>query len=97
MKENIKAVGWWLIMSSADPTKYSATIKGIGLGTIPVIIALTGVTGAHFDSDTLTSLVDTISSIVQISLTLIATAWSLYGILRKGYLTFVGENHQPKE
>lgn len=83
----------WLLLSSADPTKMSLAIKGILMGIIPVIVSLTGLTGiAGVDASSLTIAVDAIASIVQVALTIVSSAMTLYGLIRKLWTTIVGEN-----
>lgn len=82
----------WIVYSSANPAKYSGTLKW-GLGLTAVLI--TGVLGfAHLQFPTAdwTSFGDALIQGVQdilAGLTLLGTAFSL---LRKMYLTVTGKN-----
>ncbi len=89
----LKSALRWLLRSSADPTKVSSTVKAALLGIVPVVIWLSGLTGAHFDSDAFTLAVNSIATVVQYALSFISAAWAAYGLIRKFWLTYQGTNH----
>lgn len=80
----------WLVTSSADPSKYSAMVKGaLGLG-VAYIIQLSALTCGYaifcVDPSLLQSVVQTIGNIVYFGLSLISAAVFLYGLSRKIWL-----------
>ena len=66
------------VMSSADATKYSMTFKGMALSLLPLFLLLTGLTEAE-----MTPIIDTITNIIFVATSLIASVQILYGSLRK--------------
>ena len=70
-----------LIMSSANATKYSTTVKGLLIGILPVIMAVTGLT-----TEDAQSWIDVITNLVFFGTSLIATIQVIYGLARKIYL-----------
>lgn len=80
----------WLVTSSADPTKYSAMVKGtLGLG-VAYVIQLSALTCGYaifcVDPSLLQSVVQTIGNIVYFGLSLISAVVFLYGLGRKVWL-----------
>jgi|SRR5665213_1618826 len=80
----------WLVTSSADPTKYSAMVKGtLGLA-IAYIIQLSALTCGYaifcVDPTLLQSAVQTIGNIVYFFLSLVSAGVFLYGLGRKIWL-----------
>jgi hypothetical protein len=81
----------WLVTSSADPTKYSATIKGAGYMAVSYIISLLGLTCAYHllcvsaDGDSLKTVVDTVANIVQWLLLIVGGINFIAGFIRKLY------------
>lgn len=79
----------WIVRSSTNPSQESLTIKGILVATIPTIMFLLNVTHLGAGQDmavwqaTLTSLFDTVATLIQLGLTLIAALMTGYGLLRK--------------
>lgn len=87
----------WLLASSADPQKVSLTLKGVLIGVIPTIIAFAGLTGVTIpDQEALTSIVNDGSMIVQILLGMVASAMTVWGLLRKIWRTWNGTNEVLK-
>jgi hypothetical protein len=80
----------WLVTSSADPTRYSATVKGaLGFGVAWLLQLSPLVCGAHLicvDPQVLDSVVQTIGNIVYFGLSLISAALFLWGLGRKIWL-----------
>lgn len=66
------------VMSSSDATKYSMTFKGMALSLLPLFLLLTGLTEAE-----MTPIIDTITNIIFVATSLIASVQILYGSLRK--------------
>jgi hypothetical protein len=81
----------WLVTSSADPTKYSATIKGTGYMLVAWAISLFGVTCSFHivcvqaDGDSLRTVVDTVATITQGILLVVGGIHFLAGFIRKLY------------
>lgn len=83
----------WLIWSSANPAKVSATIKGLGMYLIPILVTVSGLTGlAAPDQEGLTAIVDMIATAVTVLGTIIASIVTLVGIIRKIITTWRGDN-----
>lgn len=75
----------WLILSSADENKLSATIKGSAIFTIAIAVASI----FHIDlSNISTSLVSLIVALSQIC----GALYAAYGAIRKLYRTFKSTN-----
>lgn len=78
----MKKILSWLIVSSNDPSKISATIKGVGLMLIPIIAAIVvTVTGVDIPQSSWIELLDGVISFA-------GAALALFGISRKIYLSF---------
>jgi hypothetical protein len=81
----------WLVTSSADPSKYSATIKGVGYMGVAYIISLLGFTCASHlfcvaaDGDSLKTVVDTVATIAQSVLLIVGGINFIAGFVRKLY------------
>src|SRR5436305_1423909 len=90
MKNAIENIVAWIVVSSADPTEISLTVRGALVGIIPTLMAVAGIAHINLgDGSILTTLVDGIASTVQLALTLVATAMTVYGATRKlWYLIF---------
>ena len=80
----------WLVTSSADPNKYSATVKGaLGIGVAWLLQISPLTCAAHivcFDPTVLSSVVQTAGNIVYLGLSLISAVVFLFGLARKIYL-----------
>lgn len=90
MKQFLK----WIVTSSANPSKVSATIKGV-LGVavtwLTVIFGFAHIGGA----DQLGSIVDGIIAFVQALAACVSAAVFLIGLIRKLELTMKGQNPTP--
>lgn len=62
--------------SSASPDKVGLTIKGVGLGLIPVLIIALKIAGVSVLESDLVSLIESLS-------TAVASIMVIYGLLRK--------------
>jgi uncharacterized membrane protein len=76
MKKFIK----WLVISSADPSKVSLTVRGALLSIIPTVILIAQMLHMEWSLEQLTQLVEGITAII-------ATALTLFGLIRKLVLT----------
>ena len=80
----------WLVTSSADPAKYSSTVKGaLGLVVAWLIQLSPFFCGAHIicvDTSLLNSVVETIGTIVYLGLSLVSALALLFGAVRKLWL-----------
>ena len=65
-----------IFRSSVNPEKLSLTIKGIGVGLIPVIILISRAGGIELGAEELTNLVVAVSASV-------AAFMTVYGLIRK--------------
>jgi hypothetical protein len=90
MKQALKNLVAWIVVSSADPTEVSLTVKAALVAVIPTLMAVAGVAHINLgDGTVLTSLVDALVQFIQVALTLIATAMAVWGAVRKvWYLLF---------
>jgi len=90
MKEALKNLIAWIVVSSADPGEVSLTVKGALIAVIPTLMAVAGIAHINLgDGSVLTSLVDGIAQFIQAALTLVATVVIVVGAARKlWYLVF---------
>lgn len=83
----------WLVTSSADPQRYSMTVKGaLSLWAAWVIQFLPITCGFHLicvDQTVLMTAVDTIGNIVYLGLSLLGAVQVLVGLGRKAWLNRV--------
>jgi len=84
----------WLLQSSADPSEVSLTIKGLLIGVVPVLMTVLGLAHINLGQDQITGLVDGLVGFVQAALTLISAIATLWGILRKIWLTVFASSAQ---
>jgi len=83
----------WLILSSADAQKLSLSVKGVLLGIVPILIAVTGVAGIQIpNAETLTSIIDLVATFLQVALGIVASVITAIGLIRKIITTFQGTN-----
>lgn len=83
----------WLIWSSTNPAKVSATIKGLGMYLIPVVLTVSGLTGiATPDQEGLTAILDMIATALTVLGTIVASIVTLVGVVRKIITTWQGTN-----
>jgi predicted histidine transporter YuiF (NhaC family) len=73
----------WLLVSSSDSEQVSLTIRGLLVGFIPAIMFAAGFAHVNIGQDQLNELVNGIVSFIETLLTLIATAMTLFGLVRK--------------
>ena len=85
----------WIVLSSEDPTEASLTIKGFLLGVLPVLMAVAGIAHFNVGQQQLSDIFDAIAQIVQVLLTIVATAMTAYGLLRKLWNTI--QAHQASQ
>lgn len=76
----------WLVVSSADPEKYSLTIKAVGAGLVTVLTVVLGF--ARIPAGDFTPVVDGLVVVVQAFFGLVSALAFLYGVFRKLYLTW---------
>ena len=90
MKQALQKLIAWIVVSSADPDEVSLTVKGALVAVIPTLMAVAGIAHINLgDGSLLTSLVDALAELIQVTLTLVATAIAVWGITRKiWYLVF---------
>lgn len=80
----------WLVYSSADPKRYSATLKSSLLLLGTVVASVAGV--ANIQVGDLNPLIAGIVNVVESALYLISSIGVVYGLGRKLWLSAVGEN-----
>lgn len=95
--KTLNSIGKWLVRSSADPARWSLTIKGVLLGIVPVVMAVAGLANLDIGSDKVSAIIDGIASLVQVVLALVAMVMTAYGIVRKLYNTIMGHIDVPQE
>lgn len=88
----MKKVFKWLVVSSADPKKVSLTVKAVLTGLIPLAIAVSGVTEIPLDQNSMQAVASTVAQFVETALTLVSITLTAAGLLRKIYLSVIGEN-----
>ncbi len=81
----------WLLVSSADVNEWSLTIKGATV-LVPTIVLFGNLAHVQFSSETLTSIVDTISTVVLYTGSILSGLATAIGLGRKVYLTITGKN-----
>lgn len=100
MKNFLVTVWTWITISSADPEKYSSTIKFALLGIIPYVLQATALAcGFHLphacvslDQDALTAIIEGISNVAFWSLSLVSGIGTLWALIRKVGRTIQGSN-----
>lgn len=99
----MKKILRWILVSSADPKKTSASVKFALLALIPYAIhAIRLSCGFGFgcldiSSESLTLVVENVASIVEGLLMIVALVGGIYSLVRKVVLTFKGENKALEE
>lgn len=86
-KQALDNVLHWVLASSANPSAASLTVRGLLVSAVPTIMLIAGFAHINLGSDTLTSLFDSIATLVQDVLTVVGAAMTTWGILRKIVLT----------
>lgn len=89
----IKSVLAWLVFSSKNSAKISLTIKAALTGLITVATIYAGIANVQLPTEALTQTVDAIVTFVQTAFLAISSAVTVYGLLRKIWTTFTGDNH----
>lgn len=82
----------WFVRSSADPTKVSATVKGILTLVVPAIIIFAPVVGITLPNVEATELVNDLTAIVFNLWTAFGLAVTTFGLIRKLGITFFGHD-----
>lgn len=81
------------LQSSANPEKYSATIKGIAIGIIPAVIAFGPIFGIDITAIEMNDVVDKIIVAVQAIMTAVSAVVVAYGVLRKVIIRVYGNDN----
>jgi fumarate reductase subunit D len=96
---NYLHLAWdFLVKSSADPTKYSLTVKGTLLAAVPVVMQVLGFACTFgqvcidMDADLLTAVAQSAGTLVFHILTVLGMGLAFYGLVRKVWLTLTGQN-----
>jgi hypothetical protein len=85
--------GWnWLVFSSADPERISLFVKSVLMGVVTYATILAGLAHITLPSDIITQLIDSLVSIVQNVLMLVAALTGAVGLIRKIGTTIYGTN-----
>jgi hypothetical protein len=93
MKQALQKLIAWIVVSSADPNEVSLTVKGALVAVVPTLMAVAGFAHINLgDGSLLTSLVDGLAQVIQVALTLVATAMAVWGTVRKVYYLIVPKN-----
>ena len=93
----IKTFLRWLILSSADPAKLSLAVRGFLIGIIPTVIVISGILNLPVpDGDTLTKIADMFATLVTVVLGGVAAVKLGYGLIRKIWYTWNGDNETLK-
>lgn len=90
--DNIKRILAWLFMSSQDPKKVSATVKGLLLGGVTVATFLLGLQDVVVAQSLWTAFIDQTVDVIQIGLMLVSSLMTLFGLFRKIIITITGEH-----
>jgi hypothetical protein len=88
----IKNIINWFALSSAEPGKTALTVKGLLVGGVAAITYLAGIGHITLPSPEITAAVDGITNFVQAALVAVSSAMTVWGLIRKVYLTFKGEH-----
>lgn len=88
----------WLLISSKDPRKFSLMIKGALLFVVPYLIHLIdiacrfGLACLGIDTDGFNGIIEHIGDFTFYAMSAFATALTIWGAIRKIYLSYMGEN-----
>lgn len=91
-------IGRFVLLSSADPQKTSASLKFALLGAIPYIMHATGMvcelgyTCTTIDPNILEQIATVTADLIFSLLTLISLVGTAFGLVRKLYRTATGQN-----
>lgn len=73
-----------VIQSSHDPKKVSLAVRGALLMLVPIIVAVANVAGmATIDEVVLRNIIDAVTTVVEVAVTLVSVAMVAWGLLRK--------------
>lgn len=75
----------FIVWSSANPNKISASIKGLGAMIASMLVLF------NLPVD-VNSVTDQVVIIVNLLVMLASSVYAMYGMIRKAYLTIIGEN-----
>lgn len=98
MKKYIEQAYVFLMVSSADPRKSSLTVRALALGVVPYIMQVTGMAcslGVHcviVDPTLVDAIVTSVTDITFYTLTLVSVIGTIWGLIRKLFLTLKGEH-----
>ena len=96
--EKIKTAIRWIMVSSADASKWSASVKFALLGAVPFVMQAIGlacgleIACVSVTGDELQTVALSVSNIVFLALSTVSAVGTLYGIVRKIYRTIDGTN-----
>ena len=82
----LKLLANWVLKSSADPTKYSRTIKGLAK-VVPSLVILTKLFGVELSAEGLESTIESVDTGVVAIFLAIGSAETAFGAIRKAYLS----------
>lgn len=77
-----------LLRSSYDPNKLGLTVRGFLVGLVPLVLVLSGATGAGVDASALTQAIDAVVSALVAIATAISSIMVALGLLRKLLVRF---------
>jgi hypothetical protein len=77
----------WIVVSSADPQEISLSIKGVLVGLVPYVIAISGLAHLNVGQDQMTGLIDGVANVIQYALALVSGVMMVWGMARKIWLT----------
>ena len=93
-KEALQKIVAWIVVSSADPTEVSLTVKAALVAVLPMIMAVAGLAHVNLGDNQLTTVTNAIVMFIQGALTCVAAAMALYGIIRKRYYSAVSRTDE---
>ena len=99
----MKKIFQWITLSSADPKKYSLSVKMALLAAVPYILGIVsascgiGLVCIGLDAEGLNQFIQVSENIVLLVLSLVSAVGFVYGFLRKLYLSALGENKVVEE
>jgi hypothetical protein len=86
MKENITRIAAWVLLSSKDPKKVSATVKSAAVG----VAAIAGLFGAS--SEAILGLSEPVANAINMTVLAISAIGVVLGAVRKARRTLSGTN-----
>lgn len=82
----------WVVLSSKNPEQTSLTLKSSLVAVATFLTMVFGLAHVAVPISSLTPIVDLIISWIQTALLLVSIGGSIYGAIRKLYLTVTGKN-----